>query len=499
MTKHFAIIDLFAGPGGLGEGFSAAGRETSIKMNIRLSIEKEAVEVRTLRLRSFLRSFGEALPSEYYEALNRGRALPDWETSHPRQWTRAQDEARQMELGQPGVFEEIAAVLDEARESFHGDTILIGGPPCQAYSLVGRSRNRGKANYVAEDDLRHFLYREYVSILDRLRPAAFVMENVKGMISSQVDGGEIFERVLEDLRTAGDGYTLLPLSATRNKAVPDARDFIVKAEDHGVPQARHRVFVVGIRSDVRPPGDAAPLLPAINSSERADVWSVLSDFPALRSGLSRGVDSAQLWSTVIGDHANRIIASNDVGEDIRGAMQFLKSGSLGTVRLRKFEQAEPRPIPETELGRWLHDPALVRILGHETRAHISEDLGRYLFASVFAQERRRSPKLQDFPEFLLPEHKNRLSGKFADRFRVQRGDRPSSTVTSHISKDGHYFIHPDPTQARSLTVREAARLQTFPDNYFFCGNRTQQYHQVGNAVPPFLALKIARVIRDIIG
>lgn len=499
MSRQFGIIDLFAGPGGLGEGFSAAGRESDTSMKIKLSIEKEATEVRTLRLRSFLRSFEDGFPARYYETLNEGRKQPDWSLLNPTEWARAENEARQLELGQPGVFEEIAEVLDVTRESFHGDTILIGGPPCQAYSLAGRSRNAGKAGYVPEEDHRHFLYREYVAILNRLRPAAFVMENVKGMISSKVGGGDIFQRVLDDLRSAGDGYTLLPLAAARIGDDFDARDFIVRAEEHGVPQARHRVFVVGIRSDLAGPLGTDPLLEKVEDAERASVWSVIGSMPRLRSGLSRGGDDYERWHAIVHEYADRIIASNEVAEDIRSAMKRLKDDGLALATQRSASRvAGPKNVRPAVLDAWLRDPALERIMGHETRAHIAGDLGRYLFASLFARERDKSPKLADFPSFLLPEHKNRDSGKFADRFRVQVGDRPSSTVTSHISKDGHYFIHPDPSQARALTVREAARLQTFPDNYFFCGNRTQQYHQVGNAVPPFLALKIARVIRDII-
>jgi DNA (cytosine-5)-methyltransferase 1 len=142
---------------------------------------------------------------------------------------------------------------------------------------------------------------------------------------------------------------------------------------------------------------------------------------------------------------------------------------------------------QTTSGNWLVDPKLETLPNHTTRGHMASDLARYFFAAVFAKVVGRSPKASDYPDELAPEHANWATGKFADRFRVQLSDGPSSTVTSHISKDGHYFIHPDPLQCRSLSVREAARLQTFPDNYFFRGNRTQQYVQVGNAVPPLLA------------
>jgi DNA (cytosine-5)-methyltransferase 1 len=151
---------------------------------------------------------------------------------------------------------------------------------------------------------------------------------------------------------------------------------------------------------------------------------------------------------------------------------------------------------------WFSDERIGGVTLHNSRSHMAADLQRYFFSSVYAKERGASPKLRDLPEALLPAHRNATVGRtdhdFADRFRVQVGNRPASTVVSHISKDGHYFIHPDPGQCRSLSVREAARIQTFPDNYFFEGTRTAQYQQVGNAVPPLLARELARVVWGIL-
>jgi DNA (cytosine-5)-methyltransferase 1 len=158
--------------------------------------------------------------------------------------------------------------------------------------------------------------------------------------------------------------------------------------------------------------------------------------------------------------------------------------------------------PNHDVLRSIYDERLAVLTAHETRSHMASDLRRYLYAATFAQETGRSPKLSDFPTNLLPDHQNVEEGRngkmFSDRFRVQLADHVSTTVTSHISKDGHYFIHYDPTQCRSLTVREAARLQTFPDNYFFAGPRTEQYHQVGNAVPPKLAQQIAAIVAEVL-
>jgi DNA (cytosine-5)-methyltransferase 1 len=158
--------------------------------------------------------------------------------------------------------------------------------------------------------------------------------------------------------------------------------------------------------------------------------------------------------------------------------------------------------PDHDVLRSLYDERLPVLTAHEARSHMASDLRRYLYAATFAQKTGRSPRLADFPEGLLPEHRNvelgRTGKMFSDRFRVQLADHVSTTITSHISKDGHYFIHYDPAQCRSLTVREAARLQTFPDNYFFAGPRTEQYHQVGNAVPPQLAKQIAQIVAEVL-
>jgi DNA (cytosine-5)-methyltransferase 1 len=159
------------------------------------------------------------------------------------------------------------------------------------------------------------------------------------------------------------------------------------------------------------------------------------------------------------------------------------------------------PSKNNPLHGWYADPLLKGVCNHISRTHLTQDLMRYMFSSLYAAEYKRFPRLHEYNEHskeLLPDHKSALTGKFADRFRVQLPNEPATTITSHISKDGHYFIHYDSEQCRSLTVREAARIQTFPDNYLFCGSRTEQYHQVGNAVPPLLAYQIAQIVIKLI-
>jgi DNA (cytosine-5)-methyltransferase 1 len=504
MKNTFAVVDLFAGPGGLAEGFSSVRDERGRRVfNIALSVEKEASAYATLTLRSFLRQFDDELPVQYYAFLNGETLEPDWQRSYPEQWHAATNEALQLELGTSEAAAILMPRIERLREEHGGNVILIGGPPCQAYSLVGRSRNRGTVSYVPENDNRHFLYREYITILDRLRPAAFVMENVKGMLSARVEGDSIISMVMQDLARAGDGYTLVPVISPQQtqmgtfQSAAKPQDFIVRSEQFGVPQARHRVIIIGLRTDLVRQTDvqSGVCAPGIAA---ATVRDVIGMMPPLRSGISKQQDNWGTWRDVMRSNLGSLAEACSSSDATLA--RIAKRAFACSVALEKLttpllrESTGPAGLSAqcpVDLTAWLLDPKLSRLADHSSRSHMPSDMGRYAFAALFAEETGRSPSMIDFPDELAPAHRNWKSGSFADRFRVQTWDRPSSTVTSHISKDGHYFIHPDPLQCRSLTVREAARLQTFPDNYVFKGNRTAQYVQVGNAVPPYLARQIA--------
>jgi DNA (cytosine-5)-methyltransferase 1 len=505
LPSTFGVVDLFAGPGGLGEGFASLVQDGHLPFRIGISVEKEASAHRTLTLRAFLREYRarhDVLPRQFINFHAGLASEPDWSTVDTEAWRLAVDEARALELGTEAATTAIDGAIRKLTVNYD-DTILIGGPPCQAYSLVGRARSKGNVGYVPEQDARHYLFREYIRVLDKLRPAAFVMENVKGMLSSTVESRLVFEMLMEDLSSLGMGhghhYELRAIRVENGKArlqeAAQPSDFIVRAETFGVPQRRHRVIIVGIRSDLADRAADAEI--AVSGAART-VNEVIGTMPALRSGISRGLDDAAVWRSEVGAAAKLLVGicrekdESALREAFLSVSRRLRDGSP-TVRAVSW-LPEGYGASNDELLRWLERPELRAIAQHETRGHMASDLGRYLFAAVFGTVRGYSPKAADFPLSLSPDHRNWHSGVFNDRFRVQLANEASTTVTSHISKDGHYFIHPDPMQCRSLTVREAARLQTFPDDYLFLGNRTQQYVQVGNAVPPFLARQIAALI-----
>lgn len=511
------IIDIFAGPGGLGEGFSsvrsANGRAV---FRIALSVEMDPSAHRTLLLRSFFRQFPRSsVPEAYYDYLkgrsNGPRSLEELFGLFPKQAGNANGEAWCEEL-RPALAGEtdrrIKTALGSARTNDPWG--IVGGPPCQAYSLVGRSRMRKPMGDAFYADKRHTLYKEYLRLLKGHEPPFFILENVKGLLSSKTRAGSlVFGRMLSDLRKPHEGlrYRVFPvadygaaeLDLALGSESTDPRNFVVRAEQHGVPQARHRIILLGIREDCLG-GTLKWPLPIARDAKPVTVRGVVADLPALRSGVSGIPDSTFAWNESLQSFGAwgmirelRKMHASDVAEQIESALCQIAKGDNN--RGGRFIGGDCRPEC---LAWWLSDERLGGVCNHETRSHRADDLHRYLFAASFASVRGRSPHLRDFPEELLPAHRNVKAavrgGLFDDRFRVQLCDRPSSTVTSHISKDGHYFIHPDPVQCRSLTVREAARLQTFPDNYFFEGPRTEQYRQVGNAVPPLLARRIARTV-----
>ncbi|MEC7756023.1 DNA cytosine methyltransferase [Roseivirga sp. UBA1976] len=523
------VIDIFAGPGGLGEGFSSVIKWNKRVFDVRLSIEMDANAHKTLELRSFFRKFPvKKAPSEYYDMImeadpdKREQLREQLFEKYKDQAQEAKEEAWCAELGHKDFPPEL--IDSRIEKALNGATnwVLIGGPPCQAYSLVGRSR-RQWGDQLDNEDKRVHLYKEYLRIIAEHHPAVFVMENVKGLLSSVLDGEKMFDLIKRDLRDPSSvftekkspGYKIFSLTTEATEydnghpVYNNDTDYLIRSEEYGVPQKRHRVILLGIREDIS-------VIPGIlNKSEKpVTLTEIIGDLPKIRSGINRSFERSEIvkgkkkriyrnehdsdknWLKLINSFRKEIISWNGFAKDYSSAGITTPGNGIGS----EFVPCKT-PSKENPLFTWYHDPEMKGAANHESRSHLVEDLKRYMFSSMFTKTYKRFPRLHEFEKHsveLLPDHENAKSGKFADRFRVQVPDQPATTVTSHISKDGHYFIHYDPDQCRSLTVREAARIQTFPDNYLFCGSRTAQYHQVGNAVPPYLAVQIAQVVLNVL-
>jgi len=510
------VVDIFAGPGGLSEGFAAVmDAKGSPAFDITLSIEKDQQAHATLLLRTFFRQFTDKAPDDYYRLLSGASEREALFEAYPSEAKRAKTRSWHAALGASG--EDRATVRKRIDEALGRDTdwVLLGGPPCQAYSLAGRSRNQGNPKYEPTKDERQRLYVEYLQILAEHRPAVFIMENVKGLLSATLDNELVFHRILEDLRDPAHaltregrngehvrkgGYRIHSLAEDHVLENGNLRGSVIEAEKYGIPQARHRVILLGIRDDI------SGVKPGVLSKQPpVSVGSVIGSLPRLRSGVSpRRQDSPTAWRSALQAQAHSRWANAGACKVGGDALSRLIRNRLAEISLpradRGAEFVECDPTL-TYASAWFGDRRIGGICNHSTRSHMEKDLYRYFFAACYAKHQGHTPALKHFPTDLLPDHENVADaldkgGYFSDRFRVQIGSGPSTTIASHISKDGHYYIHPDPLQCRSLTVREAARLQTFPDNYFFCGNRTAQYIQVGNAVPPLLARQIGEIVRD---
>ncbi len=443
--NNFFAVDLFAGCGGLSEGFIQAG----FQVIAQVEMDKWACKsLKTRHLYWELRKIGKGFLYHRYlqgkasinEILNRFPEIKQKISCRVIQAAFGDDETEQ-------ILERI-----ESSKKYHGASkihVLLGGPPCQPYSIAGRARDP----FRMENDGRHYLYRYYLEIIERLQPDFFVYENVPGLFTARARGREIFSRMLEDFSSLNPAYEITP---PLERIYEDPCSYILDSADFKIPQSRKRLFLVGYRKSLerRSPNIKEIFTKLQKKAIRKrklghlTVRDAIDDLPSIRPG-----EGSDKWYGRYDTEANQ-----------RSYRKKMRKESAG-------------------------------IINHRARPHMKDDLKRYRFFIEHQRNGNGAANLKvlmkERPE-LVPEHKH--LDKFFDRFRVQWWDRPSSTITAHICKDGHHYIHPDIHQCRSFTVREAARCQSFPDNFKFEGFRTNQFKQVGNAVPPLLARIVAGVI-----
>ncbi len=415
MDKTLNYIDLCAGAGGLSEGFIKVG------FNPIAHVEMDKAACNTLRTRTayhYLKAQG--MLSIYISYLKGEIDRDQLYATVPKLLL---ESIINLPIGKANN-EKIFRLID-SRLSGRNIDLIVGGPPCQAYSLSGRARSP----HGMKGDERNFLFLEYGKYIRRYKPKAFVFENVIGLHSA--NKGEYFRRMLLMFRNIL-GY--------------EVRDFVVEARNFNVLQDRKRVILVGYKK-----GTILDEINLLGKHNNYTVDLIFSDLPKIQAG--QGLDK---YTGYIGA-TNEYLAQSE----IRGAIQIVTQ--------------------------------------HVGRAHTVQDRQIYRIAINKWNKAKERLHYNELPESLKT-HSNR--DVFTDRFKVVAGElNASQTVVAHIAKDGHYYIHPDVKQCRSLTVREAARLQSFPDDYYFEGdkegmNRTAAYKQIGNAVPPLLAICIAEEIRN---
>ncbi len=412
-------LDLFAGAGGLSEGFIQAGYTPVAH------VEMDKAACFTLKTRAayhWLRSEGRL--QIYNDYLGGKIDRDELYNSVPSDVLNSVLRYTISEETLPEIFQKIDSML--------GDNpldLIVGGPPCQAYSIVGRARS--ETGMVG--DQRNYLYKLYAKFLQRYRPKFFVFENVVGLLSAKEEDGSLhFDNMRKLFKECG-------YSTEYN---------VLNASHYGVLQNRKRVILIGKAGEAE---NFYPDIPQVDMSHLS-VSEVLDDLPHIHAG----------------------------------------EGQYGPSETRDYSGSY---LYDMKIKSYNHEP----VTFHIARPHTEQDMIIYRLVVDAWNNNHERVSYPDLPKELRT-HKNTTA--FLDRFKVVAKDQPySQTVVAHISRDGHYYIHPDIDQNRSLTPREAARLQTFPDNYFFESakdepGRTAAYRQIGNAVPVRLAYSVAAAIKS---
>lgn len=403
------FVDLFSGAGGLSEGFIKAGYNPIAHVEI----DRHACSTLETRL-IYHKLEKENNLGPYYEyikgEIDRENFIKNYGDKH------ISSSVINMNIGGPNN-KKIFGLINNLKEDLIVD-LIVGGPPCQAYSLIGRARDKNSML----DDSRNYLYKEYAKFLIEYKPKAFVFENVLGLITAKK--GEFFKNMKSYFRRIG--YEI---------------DYSIQnSADYGVLQKRKRIILIGWKKNI---SFQYPVFDKIKNK-----WTlneILKDLKVLKPGEQNNVTKYQTKTTEYLDSFQ-----------LRNGVDFVTQ--------------------------------------HIARPNNKRDLEIYRIAIDKFNDGEKL-KYPDLPK-RLKTHKNEKS--FLDRFKVVDKNGHSHTMVAHIAKDGHHYIYPDIKQVRSLSVREAARIQSFSDDFYFEGGRTAAFKQIGNAVPPLMAYKIAKALRKII-